>query len=265
MILVNGQIVSPTLFPDGTSQVWKLPQSLTDEFIKGRPAYVQWSFSDESELIQLAQLKDLLDTYNCRPRLGISYLPYARQDKEIKNDATFALHSFAKILNSLEFETVEILDPHSDMALHLIENSIATYPLEKVHEVIKECEATTVCYPDSGAYKKYLVAYNDLPTAYVFGKKVRDQSTGLITSYELIGLDENIKDQNVLIVDDICDGGATFTILAKDLLAKGAKSVSLFVTHGIFSKGLRVLLESGIKRVYTPDGKVGPRSGSLQF
>jgi ribose-phosphate pyrophosphokinase len=50
---------------------------------------------------------------------------------------------------------------------------------------------------------------------------------------------------------------ATFKILAKDLLANGAKKVVLFVSHGIFSKGIDTLFESGIHKVYTKDGLVG--------
>jgi len=58
-----------------------------------------------------------------------------------------------------------------------------------------------------------------------------------------------------MIVDDICDGGATFILLAKELYAAGAKEVNLFVTHGIFSKGLIPLYEAGIKRIFTQDGE----------
>ena len=47
----------------------------------------------------------------------------------------------------------------------------------------------------------------------------------------------------------------TFKLLAKDLLAAGAKEVNLFVTHGIFSKGLRTLRNSGINRIFTKDGE----------
>ena len=46
---------------------------------------------------------------------------------------------------------------------------------------------------------------------------------------------------NVLIVDDISDGGASFKFLAQKLKAEGFQKVGLFVTHGIFSKGLKVL------------------------
>ena len=43
---------------------------------------------------------------------------------------------------------------------------------------------------------------------------------------------------NFLVIDDICDGGRTFINLAEKLLIMGANDLYLYVTHGIFSKGL---------------------------
>lgn len=42
--------------------------------------------------------------------------------------------------------------------------------------------------------------------------------------------------KHCLIVDDLCDGGATFLALATKLREYGAEKVYLYVTHGIFSK-----------------------------
>jgi phosphoribosylpyrophosphate synthetase len=57
----------------------------------------------------------------------------------------------------------------------------------------------------------------------------------------------------------------TFKLLAKDLLAAGVKEVNLFVSHGIFSKGLRTLKESNIKRVFTKDGEAGESQESITY
>ena len=43
------------------------------------------------------------------------------------------------------------------------------------------------------------------------------------------------------MVDDIADGGASFKYLARKLKELGAAKVGLYVTHGIFSKGLETL------------------------
>ncbi len=59
-----------------------------------------------------------------------------------------------------------------------------------------------------------------------------------------------MKGKYCVIVDDICDGGRTFIELAKTLKEGGAQRVVLYVTHGIFSKGIYPL-EKYIDEVYT--------------
>lgn len=247
MITINGKILEVTKFPDGTSQVWKIDE----HYLKHTDfVFIVWKFENESEFLHLAQLKQLLDQNGVRAHLKLDYLPYGRQDKDVSNNATFALHTFSYLLNKLYFDTIRIADPHSKKALELITSSWAFYPIEKVKELCIQNKIDVLCYPDKGAKEKYSALYDE---KFIYGEKVRNQETGHITSYELIG---DPSGKNVMIVDDICDGGATFTILAKDLLAKGAKSVVLFVTHGIFSKGTKVLFESGIQRIFTKDGEV---------
>lgn len=46
-------------------------------------------------------------------------------------------------------------------------------------------------------------------------------------------------------------GGATFIPIAQQLKQLGAKSIVLYVTHGIFSKGLDILFNSGINNIIT--------------
>lgn len=262
MILLNGKPLDVTVFPDNTSQVWKLSEWLLKET---NWFHITWEYTQEGDFLRIAQLKDLLDSYGHRSVLRIKYLPYGRQDKEISNTATFALRTFAKLLNSLNFEEIIIMDPHSTVALDLIKNSRAEYPKRMIEELIHQGYCTLACYPDKGARTKYTEVYKDLiGTAHVYGEKVRDQLTGNITKYDLIG-GERVKGEKILIIDDICDGGMTFKILAKDLLAAGAAEVNLFVTHGIFSKGLRTLKESGIKNVFCQDGEVTEHQQQLAY
>ena len=85
MINVNGIILNITTFSDKTTQVWKLTNLKNS-------LHVVWDFENESEIIHLAQLKDLADASGIDfSTLLISYLPYARQDKEVSNETTFAL------------------------------------------------------------------------------------------------------------------------------------------------------------------------------
>ncbi len=204
------------------------------------------------------QLKDLLDELGVKAYLSLPYLPYGRQDKSVGNEATFALRTFAKLLNKLNFVTVSIMDPHSRLALALIENSSAMYPEALVTGAINECKSDLICYPDKGALDKYSTMYPFV--RFIYGEKQRDPLTGQIGYYALVG---DPKGKRVMIIDDLVDGGATFILLTKALKDCGAEDVSLFATHGIFSKGTQVLFDAGISRIFTKDGEV--KMGIYEF
>jgi len=70
----------------------------------------------------------------------------------------------------------------------------------------------------------------------LIGAKDRDVKTGNITRTSITPI---VHGGNAIIVDDICDGGRTFIELAK-CLKPACDKVYLYVTHGIFSKGLDV-------------------------
>lgn len=238
MIWINNQLVMPTQFPDKTQQVWKLQGF-------GNYIHIEWEYENDGEFMVLAQLVDLCRLQDPEIDLRMPYLPYGRQDKEVSNDATFGLHTFARLLNSLNFDSVYCVDPHSEVAGHLINNFHSIYPISAVQAVFDKVNADYVCYPDKGALHKYSEIIN---RPFVYGEKVRDQATGKITSYSL---NADVKNKTVLIVDDICDGGATFLMLTEKLLEQDANHVYLYVSHGIFSKGTKILFDAGIERIFT--------------
>src|ERR1700678_4460054 len=126
MIYLNDIPINTTLFPDNTSQVWKLNK---DIFVGTDFFHVRWEFLHEGEFMQLAQLKDLLDAVPaCMTVLYLPYLPYGRQDKKVSNETTFALTTFARALNALGFDEVLCRDPHSKVAMELIKNFKPHYP-----------------------------------------------------------------------------------------------------------------------------------------
>jgi ribose-phosphate pyrophosphokinase len=252
MLKLNGHQITPTIFPDKTSQVWKLPD---EAFSIGRGDHhrIEWCFEGEGEFLHLNQLKALLDIRHegipCK--LFIDYLPYARQDKLVSNETTFALYPFIWLLNQLGFEKIGILDPHSSVA-SLIKKGEALYPFIELDKAWTATESELAAYPDKGAAGKYAHLYH---FDYVCGQKVRDQSSGDIMTYDLVQQHHRVEGKKVLIVDDICDGGATFVCLAKSLYSAGATSVNLFVTHGLFTKGLEPLFNAGIRRIFSKKGE----------
>lgn len=260
MIKLNGVQIIPTIFPDGTSQIWMIDENLITNAFNT----VEWDFTHEGEIIHLAQLKDLLDSFRknrhiMRFELFMPFLPYARQDKPISNTTTFSLLSFAKLINAMEFDLVHSLDAHSNVANLVIKNFFSLSPISMIEKICRQqLRPDLVCYPDKGARDRY----SGFHKVNIYGEKVRDQLTGHISHYELIG---ECKDKNVLIIDDICDGGATFIKLAQALHKAGAKEVHLFVTHGIFSKGLRVLKDAGISRIFTRLGEASEVQSNIVY
>jgi len=245
MITLNGKEIKPTIFPDGTSQVWKL-----DNIEPVKKNRVVWEFENEGELMHVAQLGDLLHSVHSENSLHMPFLPYGRQDKKVRNDRTFALRTFCSILNTMPYKSITTFDAHSklSMSLGVVVN---TRPIDEVREAISNSECNFACLPDSGAFDKY----NSYLGMEFFGlNKTRNQLTGELKMEQMAG--DYIKDKSVLIVDDICDGGGTFILAAKNMFEAGAKEVYLYVSHGIFSKGTDILKEAGISKLYTKEGRI---------
>ena len=111
----------------------------------------------------------------------------------------------------------------------------------------------TLVSPDKGAFSKVKALATTLGgIPFIKADKVRDPETGDLSGFSYEG---SVQGLDLLIVDDICDGGGTFVGLAKILKEGGAKSISLYVSHGIFSKGLKVL-DGAIDAVYTTDSLI---------
>lgn len=205
------------------------------------------------DVLNLIMLVDALKRFDPTPiRLFMPYVPYARQDRVCVAGEPFSLKAFANIINSLGFEKIAVVDPHSDVTGAVFNNlEVITQVniIDKWDKFRKDILSSAILVsPDAGANKKisalagYLGHYD-----FIRADKKRNLETGAII--ETIVYAENIN-RPVVIVDDICDGGKTFIELAKVLKAKGATKVILYVTHGIFSKGVKVLLDGGIDDIW---------------
>lgn len=246
-------VVVPTIFNDKTSQVWKLPEEL---LIRSSKFKIVWHFESEAELIQLLQLNDLLRLVGSVVELFIPYFPYARQDKRISNEATFAQSTFIQLLKSNFNCRISVFDIHNPLVcndLVLDEETLFNIAPEKyIVKSMIDAETDIICFPDKGAANRYS-ELND----FIVADKTRDQLTGKITGHELLPSNHNLEGKNVLIVDDLVDAGGTFISVAKMLKAAGANNIDLYVSHGIFSHGVHVLKEAGIRNIYTTDSFIG--------
>lgn len=181
--------------------------------------------------------------------LILPYLPYARADRRFVDGDCYGLKTFGTIIDGLGFDHVITLDAHSPKAKKLIGNLVDVSPASLIEKVRLELNYPMVVLPDEGA-SRY-----GFDTHAVRGTKHRNQETGVIESFTL---DRPTLNRRVLVVDDICDGGATFIKLAEAM--PSAKERYLYVTHGIFSKGIGVLQEH-YRHLYCSDSFENPYEG----
>ncbi|MEH4622442.1 ribose-phosphate diphosphokinase [Phytobacter diazotrophicus] len=242
------------VFPDGA--VWLKVIGELPRFAQVMRVRVA-AMRDMNDFMLLAQLVDAVRhvTDIAVSHLELAWLPWARQDRHMVNGDSFALKVFANQLNTLNFSKVFLLDPHSDAAAAAINNSVVIaqetclMKSENLRQAISTGKLMLVA-PDAGALKKiHNVAKASGARDYAILTKERDVATGNLTGFSLVS--GNVAGKDVLIVDDLCDAGGTFIGSAQVLRDAGARSVSLYVTHGVFSKGVENLLNNGIDAIYT--------------
>lgn len=251
MIKLNGKPVEINKFPDGTLL-------MKQEYSEAQLDVIDWRFQNNEELVALYFLTNhLRDSGAKNIELRMWYIPNARQDRVKKSEDIFTLKYFAKFINSLKFNKVRVLDPHSSVSEALIDRIEVMSPAELIKEVYDKIytdgEEMLMFYPDEGAMKRYSGL---ISAPYAFGIKERDWDTGKIKGLSVAVFDsgQSIDGKTVLIVDDISSRGGTFYHSAKKLKELGAAKVFLYVTHCENTILESEVLTSGlIDKVYTTD------------
>lgn len=223
------------------------------------------SFNDFGKLaVAVDALRRMLLVQGSVPKVEIClellYFPGARQDRVANDGEALTVKVYADLINSLKFDCVTILDPHSSVTPALINNCYVIdnkgFGAECIDELYEQGikDFYLVC-PDAGAAKKIneLASYlresrEDIKFDIVTGSKVRNTKTGELSD-TTIDVDE-LHNKPCIIIDDICDGGRTFLNLAYKLKLNNAGKVYLGVTHGIFSYGFE-LLNKSFEMIYT--------------
>jgi ribose-phosphate pyrophosphokinase len=241
-------------FPDGqqtididTNSISIIPKLDTNVKIISRLS----SFRDLELIIGANQaIKELVRSLiNIKIETSL-YVPYflgARSDRKfIEGSVNYLKSVICPIINSQNFSSVEVLDPHSDVLeaclnnfkktsnFKLIKNSLTTIDNKDGAQ-----ERIVLISPDGGALKKIFdVAEEFVIPNIVTAMKHRDIKTGKITHTEVPDLSKYNDEHKFVIIDDICDGGRTFIELAKVIKEqKPNNSIYLIVSHGIFSAG----------------------------
>lgn len=251
-------------FPDGQPHV-----QLEEEVVPGGDYLLQTAITNTTDLFTVAMIADVIHAGGGDISLDVTYLMAARMDRRMDATWPFTLKVVADILNSCNFKDVHILDPHSMVSTALINGAMPIYPHASFAKTVSSFDPDkwVIVIPDLGARERVnaLLAHYSFDREEDRGKvfpvvqaiKERNPLTGKVECLGLLRSNVTLTGKNCLIVDDLCDGGATFVQLAKVLrkegaatATEGAVTVNLFVTHGLFTKGPQL---EGINHIYTTD------------
>ena len=205
-------------------------------------------------LVELLLTLDAINNleYQGPVELLLPYLPYSRQDRACAPGEAFALSVLVNCLvpHLGAEDTIQTWDVHSNVAQTLFDRNFeGVFQNVAAARLLKDLElekgvvfnpSTIVIAPDKGAVYRASDVQESLGLSEtVYATKVRNPDDGQILRTE-VPEDVNYRGKDLLIVDDICDGGRTFIELAKVLRDYEPSRIDLYVTHGIFSKGFEV-------------------------
>lgn len=252
-------------FPDNTQKI-----DLDGEFLLPHNNFlITWKqYESDEELVRLIFItKHLKDRLNAKVLLYMPYIPNARMDRVKSDTEVFTLKYFCEVINSLGFEKVFVLDPHSNVSAALLNHVAVMSPENYINMAINDIEEyPTIYFPDEGAYKRYGGMDCFIGMDVLIGHKVRNWETGKIEGLNITDRDGmsygegHFRGESVLMIDDIISYGGTMAYSADELKRLGFDYIYAYATHTEGSvndpeKGtFRQRLESGvIDKLYTTD------------
>lgn len=226
-----------------------------DTAVAGEECAVLGSITPPDErLLSTLLLAHTLRKNGARKITGIiPYLAYSRQDRNKLNESLAAQWTGA-LAQASGFDTVITVDVHSieDQRLSPIP-LISLSPAPVFASALKEYQlmGATIVAPDEGAIARCTAIREGAglpPEPIPYFEKHRTE-TG-IQHARFVGAVGN----QVVLVDDILDTGATLVSACQRLLCAGVEDIQVMVTHGLFTGDEWTgLWELGVSRIFRTD------------
>lgn len=227
MIKINDFEVPQRTFPDGSWLLNKIPH-IFERF--NYTIELDWRYEGEHELSLLIYLaKYLKENYpKTSLTLRMLYIVNSRMDRIYDRSEVFTLKYFCDIINSLNFDSIIVMDVHSNVSTALL-NRVQERPLMELNKLIHQYN--NIYFPDEGAQKRYSKVL-DLSGKYVYtGMKKRNWGTGTIEGLDVFTTLETPNKDSILMIDDICSNGGTFFFSADKLKKLGFNTIDAYCTH----------------------------------
>lgn len=207
-----------------------------EESIRGSEVYlVQSTFNSCQNLMELLLMIDAAKRASAGSiNAVVPYFGWARQDRKDKPRVSIAAKLVADLLSTAGVDRVICMDLHADQIQgffnvpvdHLYASSVFIPYIESLH-----LQDMVIATPDVGGAKRAnnYAKYFDVPLVLCHKQRAK---ANVVASMTVIG---DVKDKNVILIDDMVDTAGTITKAADLMMSEGAKSVRALCTHAIMS------------------------------
>lgn len=209
---------------------------LFKESVRNQDVYFIQSTNSSDSIMETLLVVDAAKRAGCKSfNLVAPFMGYSRQDKTDHLRSSIGSKVLADILEKVGVTSLVTIDLHASAiqgfynipVIHLNGNKIFIDYFKS-----QGIEDMCIVAPDQGAVKRatdFCKAFPESTFAMINKKRIKPNE---IHSMELVG---EVKDKNVIIVDDMADTLGTMKKAAEIIMLNGAKSVRAIAIHGILS------------------------------
>ena len=204
-----------------------------EESIRGRDIFlVQSTFPNSDNLMELLLMIDAAKRASARTiNAVIPYFGWARQDRKDKPRVSKLV---ADLLSVAGVDRVITMDLHADQIQgffdvpvdHLYASGVILPYLQSLN-----LDDLVIASPDVGGSKRANTYAKYLGCPLVLCNKTRARAN-VVATMQIIG---DVKDKNVVIIDDMVDTAGTITKAADIMKEAGAKTVRACASHCVMS------------------------------
>ena len=210
------------------------------ENVRGEDVFViqSTSYPTNDNLMELLITLDALRRSSARRITAvIPYFGYARQDRRSGPRTPISAKLVANLITEAGASRVLTLDLHAGQIQGFfdipVDNLFAAPLFSRDIEERFAGRTPIIVSPDVGGVLRARIIARRLNTDLAIIDKRRERA-GVSEVMNIIG---DVAGRHCILVDDIVDSGGTLCNAAEALLANGAKSAEVYVSHGVLSGG----------------------------